>query len=286
MKITYLILAHSAPELMERMIDLLNHPNAEFIIHVDKKEEIKPFCTSKLLGLKNISFLKKRLTIAWGGFNMVEATLSMMNKAVKKNKNGYLVLLSGHDFPVKPAGYIYDFLSSNYGSEYLEYFSMPDTRWPMNDGLDRLTYYWFVDQLGLDETRELYGLQKKEGKKRPYFRNFTPYGGSQWWALTSECAYFILRFLKYNTIYKSFYELTYIPDEMFFHSIILNSPFKENVINNNLRYIDWKKGPEYPRVFTSDDLNDILQSDRLWARKFSAEKDPVILDELERNILT
>lgn len=87
-------------------------------------------------------------------------------------------------------------------------------------------------------------------------------------------------------MYKEFYELTFIADEMFFHSIILNSPFKENVTNNNLRYIDWHKGPEYPRIFTSEDLKDILQSDRLWARKFSTGKDPLILDQLVKNILS
>jgi len=286
MKITYLILAHNFPGQLERMIELLDHPQAAFIIHVDKKADIKQFSTPKLLGLKNLSFLKNRLTINWGGFNMVEATLRMMKKAVMPNEKGYLVLLSGQDFPLKPADYIYNFLNHNYGTEYLEYFSLPDNRW-VNKGMDRLAYYHFVDKLGPDESRQLYLLQKKERKTiRPYFENFIPYGGSQWWAFTTECAYYILKYIEYNKIFKEFYELTYIPDEMFFQSIILNSPFKESVTYNNLRYIDWQTGPEYPRIFTSEDLKDILQSGRLWARKFSADRDPLILDQLEENILS
>ncbi|EGE1074208.1 glycosyl transferase, partial [Escherichia coli] len=28
-------------------------------------------------------------------------------------------------------------------------------------------------------------------------------------------------------------------DEMFFQSLLLNSPFKKSIVNNNLRYIKW-----------------------------------------------
>lgn len=285
MKLTYLILAHNNPEQLERMIDVLNHPDAGFIIHVDQKSDIKGFLTSKLLNYKNVTFLKKRLPVSWGGFNMVAATLNLMKAALRKNRNGYLILLSGHDFPIMPADYIYDFLSHNYGNEYVEYFSLPSNQWAMDGGIDRIAYYWFVDKLGLDEASNICSLQKNAGKKRLYFQNFTPYGGSQWWTLTCECADYILRYIDRNTIYKEYYELTLIPDEMFFQSIILNSPFKDNVQNDNLRYIDWTTGPETPRVLTSDDLSAILGSGKIWARKFDSTRDPLLLDQIEKNIL-
>jgi hypothetical protein len=79
--------------------------------------------------------------------------------------------------------------------------------------------------------------------------------------------------------------LTYIPDEMFFQTLIMNSPFKEQTVNNNLRYIDWVNGPEAPRVLTSADLTSMVGSDRLWARKFSEEKDLFVLNEIEKMIL-
>lgn len=284
MKLTYLILAHNHPEQLERMIEVLNHKNAEFIIHVDKKSDIKEFLTSKLLTFKNVAFLKKRLPVNWGGYNMVAATLNLMKAALRHNKKGYLILLSGHDFPIKPAEHIYDHLSSNYGSEYVEYFSLPSNEWAMNGGIDRIAYYWFVDKLGFDESRDLFSLQKNASKIRHYFQNFTPYGGSQWWTLTCECADYILRFINRNPIYREYYELTYIPDEMFFHTIILNSPFKEKVQNDNLRYIDWKTGPESPRILTSDDLNTLFASDKLWARKFDINRAPLLLDQIEEKL--
>lgn len=284
MKLTYLILAHNHPEQLERMIEVLNHKNAEFIIHVDKKSDIKEFLTSKLLTFKNVVFLKKRLPVYWGGYNMVAATLNLMKAALRHNKKGYLILLSGHDFPIKPAEHIYDLLSFNYGNEYVEYFSLPSNEWSMNGGIDRIAYYWFLDKLGVDESMDLFSLQKNASKTRRYFQNFTPYGGSQWWTLTCECADYILRFINRNTLYKQYYELTFIPDEMFFHSIILNSPFKENVQNDNLRYIDWKTGPETPRILTSDDLNTLFGSDKLWARKFDINRDSLLLDQIEEKL--
>ena len=284
MKLTYLILAHNHPEQLERMIEVLNHKNAEFIIHVDKKSDIKEFLTSKLLTFKNVAFLKKRLPVNWGGYNMVAATLNLMKAALRHNKEGYLILLSGHDFPIKPAEHIYDHLSFNYGNEYVEYFSLPSNEWSMNGGIDRIAYYWFVDKLGVDESMGLFSLQKNVSKTRHYFQNFTPYGGSQWWTLTCECADYILRFINRNPIYREYYELTFIPDEMFFHSIILNSPFKENVQNDNLRYIDWKTGPETPRILTSDDLNTLFGSDKLWARKFDINRGPLLFDQIEEKL--
>ena len=285
MKITYLILAHDEPAHLERMIEALDHPNAEFIIHIDKKSNTRSFFTGKLQGFKNVFFLKKRLPVSWGGFSMVEATLNLVRAALRQNKKGYLILLSGHDFPVKPADYIYNFLVSNYGTEFLESFALPYSTWDMNGGLGRIAYYWFIDKVGLDDSRRLYYIQKKAGLIRPYFQDFTPYGGAQWWTLTCECADYIVKYIRFNTVYKEFYELTYIPDEMFFHSIILNSPFKKNVLNNNLRYIDWNTGPEYPRVLTNDDLEKIIGSERLWARKFSSAKDYGILDQIEKTII-
>jgi len=262
------------------MVLALDHPNVRFIIHVDRRSDPGEFYTPRLRSLRNLVFMKRRLPINWGGFNMVQATLNMMVKAVNGGEKGYLVLLSGQDYPVKPASYIYQFLEENYGNEYFEHFEIPAGVWAMNGGMDRISYYWFIDRIGLDESIRLYDLQKTGVRTRPYFADFIPYGGAQWWALTQECADYILRYLAFNPIYKDFYESTYIPDEMFFQSIVLNSPLRGNAVNNSLRYIDWKTGPEYPRVLTVEDVKAMSDSNKLWARKFSGVKDPLVLDRI------
>ncbi|WP_397361844.1 hypothetical protein [Paenibacillus sp.] len=43
--------------------------------------------------------------------------------------------------------------------------------------------------------------------------------------------------------YVRFFKNTLCGDEIFFHTIILNSAFKNNVRNEIKRYTDWETGP-------------------------------------------
>lgn len=51
---------------------------------------------------------------------------------------------------------------------------------------------------------------------------------------------------------------------MFFQSLLLNSPFKKSIVNNNLRYIKWD-GRKSPGIINENDLE-------LCSDVFSAEK--------------
>ena len=50
-----------------------------------------------------------------------------------------------------------------------------------------------------------------------------------------------------------------------------------------LWYIDWKKGPGLPRILDISDLEEIKDSDRLFARKFDLDIDKNLLYNLSSN---
>ena len=282
MKLSYLILAHKNLHHVDRMIKLLQHDHAEFYIHVDAKVETNEIRKYQFYNTPGITIIKKRYRVTWGGYNMVRATISLMKAACKKREPGYLILMSGQDFPIKSSGFIYNFLKEDYGREYLEHFPLPDPRWNLNAGLDRIKYYWFMDTIGPKGSGILYQMQKDNIEGRKFFEEFTPYGGSQWWCITDECAAYILKFLRQNPIYEEYFEHTFIPDEVFFNTLVLNSPFKINTTNNNLKYITTKKGENvFPSILTIDDWEILMESECLWARKFTDEKSSAILDRLE-----
>lgn len=284
MKLFYLILAHTDLHQVDRMINALRHKHSEFFIHVDAKVPINEIRKYQFYNTPGITVVRNRYKINWGGYNMVRATLSLMKSASKKKETGYLILLSGQDFPIKSAAVIYDFFLKNYGREYLEYFPLPDPRWNMDNGLDRIRYHWLIDTMGLEKSMALYEFQKNNALIRPYFNEFPPYGGSQWWCITTECATYILKFLRCNQLYEEYFERCLIPDEIFFNTLILNSPFKENIMNNNLKYIDWR-GTPHPCILTMEDWQYIVQSESLWARKFvDSGEGSNILDRLEKHI--
>ena len=80
-----------------------------------------------------------------------------------------------------------------------------------------------------------------------------------------------------------FFEHVFIPDELFFQTIVTNSPLADTVENDNLRYLDWSREPA-PAVLTRDDLDAIGASGALFARKFDETVDAEILDLLDARI--
>lgn len=111
------------------------------------------------------------------------------------------------------------------------------------------------------------------------------WGGSQWWALPYDAVNYIDNFVKENPQYYDFHKFTFIPDEIFFQTIIMNHPeFSRRVINHRLKYLDWSRdikpmvfNDEYLDYFTPICLNPFF----LFARKFETETSNNILNQID-----
>ncbi|MBL4248875.1 hypothetical protein H8F16_17485, partial [Vibrio fluvialis] len=91
------------------------------------------------------------------------------------------------------------------------------------------------------------------------------YKGSNWFTLSKRASNFIHLHVKANKYILDYFSKSYCCDEVFFHSILMNEPdFRYNVfkceypwIDDNtksLRYIDWVTGPNFPKIFSREDL--------------------------------
>ena len=70
-------------------------------------------------------------------------------------------------------------------------------------------------------------------------------------------------------------------DEIWIQSILANSPLKNQIVNDDLRYIDWTSGPDYPKTLDSSDFENISKSDNaIFARKFNLNRNPEIKERL------
>ena len=65
-------------------------------------------------------------------------------------------------------------------------------------------------------------------------------------------------------------------DEVFIPTLIYNSPFKNSIYKSDsneymscMREIDWNRGTPY--VWRNDDFDYLINSDKLFARKFSSK---------------
>lgn len=283
MKIAYIILAHRYPEQLIRLILRLNNNDASFFIHVDKKtkDEIYYQIVNGLNGLPNVYFLK-RYRCYWGDFNIAKATIEGIKEVVKSGQDfDYVILLSGQDYLIKPPKEIEEFFQNNKGKEFMEFFALNSTNpWTEQGGeyqaLNRIKYWHFRFR------SKHFSLTKK----REFPRNFEPYGGSQWWCLSGKCVEYINNFINQNHAVFNFFKYVFIPDEILFHTIVLNSPYKDNVVNDNLRYMDLENpNPNCPATLDKSYFEKIINSSKLFARKFDMARDADILDMIDQKIL-
>jgi hypothetical protein len=280
MTIVYLIVAHHDIKQLTKLINALDHPNALFVIHLDAKFDIDigqferdVCCCSK------IHIVEERNDVRWGGFMQVQVTLQLLSIAVNQYTPDYITLLSGQDFPLKPHSYIFDFLEKNRGKEFIDWFSVPDPlKWPGRGGVDRYEYYWFIDEIGLQQSLNLVDAQRNYGMVRAFPEGYQSCGGSSWFTITSACARYITDLTFQQPDLVQFFKFCLCPDELFFQTLILNSPFRHSVVNNNLRYIDWSERKAHPKVLGKMDLEKMIGSSHQFARKFDTNTDEEVVD--------
>jgi len=230
MKICYLILAHNNFRHLEMLVKALDDADSSFYIHIDKKvrKNYKPEA-------ENIKIIPERVDINWGGFSMVEATLALMKNGMTGSPDAdYYILISGVDYPVRSKSFLHDLLSKN--KEYIDIGAVPVSHKP----IERYEYYYFDYKR---RNAKLYNpfllaemlLKRFRIKRKIPFRI---YAGTQWFGLTNDCVRYILKTVEEDKRYISFFKHILVPDEAFFHTIIANSPFRNNVASC-LTYTDW-----------------------------------------------
>ena len=179
MTFVYLILAHKNPSQLARLVKHLIDGNDSVIIHVDAKTDEAPFIEA-LAGYENVFFCSRRISVNWGGFSIVEATVSLMETMIKNvGLSDYVHLLSGQDFPLKSHQQIKRFFCDNYHRNFISFEQLPRPDWKFG-GMNRIEFDWFIDQFGFDQAKQL----TKHQKPKHFIPDTIPYGGSEWWSLT------------------------------------------------------------------------------------------------------
>ena len=276
MRLAHLILAHNNPFQLERLIKRLSTNRADVYIHLDKKSSLSEFKHLSLL--PNVFFIVNRTDIRWGNYSMVDGTLKSFTEILQSNiEYSHINLLSGHDYLLKPAAELEDFLFTNKEHSFLEYLSI-NNEW--QESKERITKY----SLGDLKIPFKYTLQKWVNQLLPdrtIPNQMEPYGRSQWMTLTPQAIKYVIEYLKNNSKVLQFFKRTWGVDEVIFQTILLNSSLKDSIINNNLRFIEFEKNAVNPRILTQADATALLDSGKFIARKFSLEQAPEIIQLLD-----
>ena len=279
MRLAHLILAHNNPFQLERLIKRLSTNRADGYIHLDKKTSVSEFMHLSLL--PNVFFIANRTDIEWGNYSMVDGTIKSFTEILQTNiKYSHINLLSGHDYLLKPARDLENFLFENTAKNYLEYLSI-NNEW--QESKERITKY----NLGDLKIPFKYILQKWVNQlfpDRTIPNQMEPFGRSQWMTLTPQAIKYVIEYLKNNPKALRFFKRTWGVDEVIFQTILLNSPLKDSIINNNLRFIEFEKNAVNPKVLTQADAKNLLDSGKFIARKFSLEQSSEIIQLLDNEL--
>lgn len=274
-------MAHKNPEQLERLIAKMRHNLFDFYIHLDKKTDIDDF--KHLSELDNVFFIGNRVECNWGGYSFVTAIINSITEVLNSGrKYGFINLMSGQDYPIKPVNEIYKYLSEHTGKSFIAYEHVDHTWW--EQAVTRFKFYHLTDCKLMGR----YLLQKIINKLMPH-RKFPVglplYGSanSSWWTISADVADYLVGFIRNNTKLKKFMRFTWGADEFLITTIIMNSPFRHKVINDNLRYIDWSLGGAHPKTFSKDDLQTLIKANKCFARKFDIGMDKEILDLIDQS---
>ncbi len=215
MRIAALIVAYHYPEVLERLLDRLNTPLWKSYVHIDAKSQFSQF-----VHLKNkADFLEARFPLYWGGFGLVKVTLLLLREALEDTSITHFYIMSGQCFPIKNDEYISRVLSQSEGN-FMTYVRMPVWHKP----LDRLEEWHFFDT----KNAPLQKLVRKLFRTLPHrniaklLRGMQPFGGSGWWMLNRTTVERLIAYLRDNEWYINAFRFSKIPDEMFFHTLVLH----------------------------------------------------------------
>lgn len=276
-KIAHLILAHNNPVQLARLISKLQHPDATFYLHLDAKADIAQF--SDLLKTPQVYFIQRRIKVYWGSYSIVQATINSFVEILAANKGYHFInLLSGNDYPIKSTAHIHEFFDRHPNNIFMEYLTEDSGWWQSIK--TRVTRYHLTDFHFPGSYMAQTFINKILPQRTPP-KGLTLVGRSQWLTITAQSAQYVVDYLREHPAVKKFFRLSWGADETAIQTILFNSPFKHQIINNNYRYIDWSEQKASPKTLTMADAGKLSTSDCLFARKFDLVTEPAIINYLD-----
>lgn len=278
MKQAILVQCHKNPKQVNLLLDALDDPNLDIYVHIDKKSNIG----SEIKTGKQIHILpdEYRVDVGWAVFSQVEATLNLMRYAAAWGEYGHYLLCSGQDYPLVKASELSDFLNKNADFNFVQIWASKKRGGYTNNYDKRTEIYYPYSVLGNTlpkriAKRALVELTGGYNRTWPIFRrkqleNVDFYFGSQWVCISGEMEKWVEEYIKNHQEFIEFYRHTNCPDESFFQTLLMNSPYKDRR-QDYLHYIDWSSGGNSPKNLDVSDIDRMMKSGKLMARKFEDE---------------
>ena len=288
----YLITAHSKKAQLLNLLRLLDDPENDLYLHIDKKAQ--GFTEAEMIAAapQSCMFFVPRLDARWGSETFIDAILSLIRLASEEEHTFYH-LLSGVDLPLKPQSEIRAYFDAHTREEFVSFereTAKPDViegriaRWhwrqPVNPLLKK-----FHRRAAPASTflQRIFGVNRIKNAPVVFQK------GGVWFSITHALARYVVEEMPR---YRAYYRYTSCADEIWLQTLVANSPFMQrrafmgydDELAATMRYVDWSGGGASPRVLTSADYDMLMQSGMLFARKFDDSLDASVIKRISDSV--
>ena len=270
MNVAFVVLAHDQPSNVARLVRKLTEAKCATVVHFDAKAGSKPVEIVKELTreLSPLVVWPQRVSVGWGEWSMVEATLNSVRALLKAGHTpDFIHLMSGADYPLRPISDFIDFLARHRGNDFIESHNAQEKEWVLGGFVhERYRYRHFFNWRKHKKLFDInWRLQKSLRLHRRLPLGLSLHIGSQWCTLTAESWKKILEFSSKREVQSAF-KYSWIPDEMYFHTLL--AKFGLPQVQKHLTLYQFSEHG-VPLVFYDDHIGYLDRQPFFFCRKLS-----------------
>lgn len=293
-KHAYLIMAHDHPDELRAFSEAVDDERNDLFVHIDASAgpEMAPREFENLCTKAHMSFIPSA-EVNWGGYSAIKTEMRLLESAVAFGSHSYYHFIQNPTYPILNQNQIHSFFEQHKGLEFIPI----DT----TGNYDLVKYIWLFNETAAhtatsasDRLKLLLRSLFVKFQKLLGYDHFAPFAmefkkGLVLWSITQACAEYVIAHK--NLIHKMMRH-SVVGDEIFMQTLVYNSPFKTNIyqverdVTDTIHVTTWpleNAGIERPgHVFLQEDLDFILSSGALFARKIQDEDGKVLRHELSK----
>lgn len=279
----FLMEVHNWPLQVVEIIHKLDAPNHFFIIHIDKKSRSIFENEKRFVGLIDyykVVVVKDSVSVNWGGYSQIVAEIRLMQTARNHPVNfDYYHLISGQCWPFRSNNDFDLYFEKIEGKSLLDFIETPNSeisrydRFHFNDIFNYKKHEFSARIINIIQYLLLLIIPlRKPLPVKSYF-------GANWFSIHRSLVDYTLSYIKENESFCKRFKHTSCCDEIFFQTIMCNSPLINDILPNNKRYVSWERTYEnepLPRELCENDFESICEMNPLFIRKINLQKKGLI----------
>jgi len=275
MRHAYLIIVHHELLLLRTLVELLDDERNDIFIHFDKKMKEIPVLQTQF---STVVLVQERVDVRWGHRSQIEAEYVLFENASKKGDYAYYHLISGVHLPLYTQDYLHHYFAQLDQKQVLSPLVSP-----LEEQVNKVQRYnFFIKKFAKSTLHQILWRKSIQVQEFLGIRRHSAilyYKASNWLSITESAVQYILQCKK--MILKQ-YKYSMCGDEFFVPTLLYSEPTRFTILEEP-RLLLQRMARAHALTYQLTDLPDLMNSDCLFARKFS-ENHFDLVEKITKNL--